>query len=349
MKALNKIRGSGLHSSLLPTVTALFDELLFPRRCPVCKDVLPFLPKPDRELASYLLKGGFWPDGARKGSEAASGPRPHTSLSRVPSHEQSSCLSFSQKGYHSFPESSGPLAYSLSSPISHTRHTPPPYLTEDLSLLNSLICPQCLSSIPFITSPVCKKCGRQLSKEHAETGLCPDCEKHIRLFAKNLSLISYDSLMRDIISDIKYRGRREFIKPLALLASARFWEDIAELKLDALIPVPVHKDRLKKRGFNQAELLARELGRLLNIDCRTDILRRGLSTKAQKELGYSKRVLNLQNAFHAKLPSGTLFERVMVVDDIYTTGGTLEACTEALLSCGVKTVYGLCICAGRDS
>ena len=123
----------------------------------------------------------------------------------------------------------------------------------------------------------------------------------------------------------------------------RWGKTISEMEADCLVPVPLHPTRYRKRGFNQAELLARELGALSGIPVRTDILFREKKTEAQKELTPDQRIRNLQKAFRAD-PEKADVSSVILVDDIYTTGSTAEACTRALKEAGVGKVYTACLC-----
>ena len=225
--------------------------------------------------------------------------------------------------------------------------------------LCSLICRECLPELSFAGPLCCEKCGRSLSSEGSRTAkhprLCADCQSHIRLFEKCYVLLDYAPLERDMLSDIKYRGKKGGLELFALLIFERLGNELRGLGAEALIPVPVHKERLRKRGYNQAALLAERLSDHLGIACREDILKRRINTRAQKELSYEDRILNLQDAFFTDItdPSASgntsrLPEAVILVDDIYTTGGTMEVCTEVLLRAGAKRVYGLCICAGRE-
>ena len=246
---------------------------------------------------------------------------------------------------------------SLGADILFPRHCPVcrevlpfPY---DLSSLSSLICEDCISELSFIGKKSCHKCGRSLNKEQPEDNskgplLCSGCQKHIRLFERNYSLLNYGQLERELMSDIKYHGRKQYIDVFSLLISLRFSEIIRSMAPDVVIPVPIHEKRMKKRGFNQAKLLGEGISRFTGVKCSDSLLLRILDTKAQKGLGYEGRILNLQNAVWADAYSCTGLGTVLVVDDIYTTGSTLEACTEALLKAGVKKVYGICICAGSD-
>lgn len=146
----------------------------------------------------------------------------------------------------------------------------------------------------------------------------------------------------------KYQHKKEYLQYFAAAAAETFGAELLARSIDALVPVPVHAERRRVRGYNQAEVLCRFLSpRLGEIPVVTDFLQRTKKTKAQKELGEHARVLNLQNAFCLK-HLYTDIKTVLLVDDIYTTGATLEACTEVLLQSGVQKVYGLCICAGND-
>lgn len=118
---------------------------------------------------------------------------------------------------------------------------------------------------------------------------------------------------------------------------------------DAIIPIPIHKNKYKKRGYNQAELLAKDLSVLLNLSYYPNILIRSVDTLPQKQFNPQARLNNLQKAFslnprYQKLLES--FSSVLLIDDIYTTGATMEACTRILLEGGVKKVYICSVCIG---
>ena len=112
------------------------------------------------------------------------------------------------------------------------------------------------------------------------------------------------------------------------------------------MPVPLHRSRRRIRGFNQAEELARELARETGIPLFTDVLLREKKTVAQKSLGADARIRNLAAAFRAEegLVRERKIRRVILVDDIYTTGSTLEACSQVLRAAGVEKVLCICLC-----
>ena len=117
---------------------------------------------------------------------------------------------------------------------------------------------------------------------------------------------------------------------------------------DMLLPVPVHKKRLQQRGYNQAELIAKELGVHAKIPVVTDWLCRQENTLPQKELSAQERFQNLQGAFAVKEAElYTNINCVIIIDDIYTTGSTIEACSQVMRKIGVQNIYFLCLCSGQ--
>ena len=253
-------------------------------------------------------------------------------------------------------------------------------------LLGSYVCPECLSDLTFIGSPYCQKCGKPLLHSHhsgvknAWTG-CADCRRKERAFRQCRCLLIYDETAQEIMADIKYHARQEYVWLMAALTAQRLGPWIRAVRPDAFVPVPIHPDRRVVRGYNQAELLAEALSEILaqtdpadsregqgregsdtgrsgggspdknkKIPVRNDLLIRIKKTEAQKELTAEARLLNLQNAFEAPedLRNWTQPPRLLLIDDIYTTGATLNACAEELLRAGASDVYGLCIAAGED-
>ena len=133
----------------------------------------------------------------------------------------------------------------------------------------------------------------------------------------------------------------DVIREMAL--AARYENQIRRMQVDVLVPVPVHPSRKRARGFNQAEVLAVCLGKRLGIPVEPGMLIRDKKTKPQKELSAADRLKNLSGAFRAgTIPEG--IKTVLLVDDIYTTGSTVEACARALRSAGVSRVYFVVIC-----
>lgn len=206
-----------------------------------------------------------------------------------------------------------------------------------------LICPSCFQKLSFVKSPACKKCGKEVLDDRIE--YCSDCARHSRSFQYGMALLNYNEAAARSMARIKYHNKREYLDFYAQAAAARYGKRIRKMNIDALIPVPIHPSKMRIRGFNQADILARKIGEILEIPVYSDCLKRSRKTEPQKNLSSRERFKNLEHAFLAeKVPLE--IHNVMLIDDIYTTGSTIEACTRALQKSGIKNVYFLAICIG---
>lgn len=187
------------------------------------------------------------------------------------------------------------------------------------------------------------KCGKELYS--AEIEYCRDCMKRRRPFEYGVSLLNYTGPMADSMAAVKYGNKREFLDFYAEETVRRLGRKLLDMKPDALIPVPVHRDRYRTRGFNQAEELAIRIGELIGIPVVSDKLLRTRKTEALKELTPSERQKNLETAFSCEeLPDW--IRNVILIDDIYTTGSTISACTKVLKDAGAEKVFFYSICVG---
>jgi ComF family protein len=152
--------------------------------------------------------------------------------------------------------------------------------------------------------------------------------------------------MRQSIARFKYGGRREYAAFYAEEILKRCAREMLLWQAEVLIPIPLHSSRRRKRGYNQAALLAREISKRCGIPVEEHLLYRVKKTKAQKELNDQERQTNLKHAFSVR--KGEIpYQTVILVDDIYTTGSTIDAAAAVLKENGIQTVYFLCICVGR--
>lgn len=209
------------------------------------------------------------------------------------------------------------------------------------------VCPGCYQSVTFVEQPYCYSCGKPLSAPEEE--YCYDCRHHPKSFTAGFALAVYDQITKPSLSAIKYHNRRQYLSFYVDETVRTYGSVFTSLHLDAVLPVPIHKKRRKQRGFNQAALFAAQLGRHLCIPVYDSVLIRKVNTLPQKNLSPEKRLENLQQAFalHPELKGQLPFERVLLVDDIYTTGATMEALTRILIAAGVKHVYIFSICIGK--
>ncbi|MDD6212244.1 MAG: ComF family protein [Clostridiales bacterium] len=220
-----------------------------------------------------------------------------------------------------------------------------PVCQEIVEPVGEKICPSCRKKISFICEPCCQKCGKPILKEEDEW--CYDCQQHVRTFDCGVSLMNYDKIGRRTMKAFKYQGRQEYADFYMEELFSRHGKELRGFRPDCIIPVPIHKSRRRKRGYNQAELLAKRLGKRLQIPVECDLLVRYRKTTAQKELNAQERQRNLEKALRVRfLPKG--MERVILVDDIYTTGSTAEACTRVLKKAGVGRVMVVTVCIGNN-
>ena len=207
-----------------------------------------------------------------------------------------------------------------------------------------LICPGCMTKLSWVRRPVCKKCGKEVLDETIE--YCYDCTRHKRSFDYGLSLINYDETASRSMARIKYNNRREYLDFYSEAMVRKMGKRIRFMAGDVLIPVPVHPSRRRERGFNQAEELAWRLSAKTGIPADQSILKRTRNTAPQKSLDPAGRLKNLEQAFTAgHLPPN--IRSVILVDDIYTTGSTIEACTRVLKKAGMEHVYFVTIFIGH--
>lgn len=218
---------------------------------------------------------------------------------------------------------------------------------EILKVGQENLCPACHGIPREVGEDCCVYCGKPVAEEEE---CCDDCRDSKRSFQYGRSALWYDAAMRQSISRFKYHGRQEYAGYYGAVLEEKFGDWIREVEPQALIPVPLHKKRYQKRGYNQAELIARELGRRCSVPVDGEYLFRKRETTPQKELSRGERQKNLRDAFYIGNVSGELckYKRcVIIIDDIYTTGSTVESCSHVLRTNGTDKVYFLCVCTGK--
>jgi ComF family protein len=202
------------------------------------------------------------------------------------------------------------------------------------------VCDLCWRSIRMLTAPVCEDCGDPLPTWRTISlplARCARCRRARRHLDRARAVGPYEGALRAIIVAFKYDGCRSLARPLA--AMMRDTSAIVLSGADAAIPVPLHRSRRVSRGFNQAADLAGHLG-LPTVSA----LRRTRATAPQAGLPAARRHNNVRNAFATTRAAGALRDRtVVLVDDVSTTGATLEACAQALKAGGVREVRGLTV------
>lgn len=220
-----------------------------------------------------------------------------------------------------------------------------PVCHDIVSVRGELICPQCRNLLNYVKDPYCIKCGKQM-KESSDR-YCSRCSKRSMEFTEGRAVFVYDDIMRKSIYRFKYGQRQEYAQFYANEIYIRYRVKIEEWNPDVIIPIPLHKSKLKKRGYNQAYLIAKQLSILTNIPVDNKLLSREKKTQIQKNLGVGERESNLKNAF--KISANRVqYLSAMLIDDIYTTGATFCSASNTLKSCGITCIYCISLSIGLD-
>lgn len=199
---------------------------------------------------------------------------------------------------------------------------------------SDVLCRPCFEALPRVTPPVCGRCGMQTA---FEVYGCDACRNVDFSFDGARAPLRYEGVGEELVHALKYRGYRPVVgKVMAPLMA----DTVAGERFDAVVPVPLHRLRLMKRGFNQAELMARDLARRIEAPL-SDKLRAVRGTRDQVELTAEERRRNVSGAFGVR---GSLDGRVLLVDDVFTTGATLNECASVLKQAGAKEVQAMTLC-----
>lgn len=208
------------------------------------------------------------------------------------------------------------------------------------------VCLSCAGKVDalFVREPKCLKCGKPV--RYKEQEYCYDCAHNHHYYDRGAALWLHKEPVTASVYRFKYRNQRFYAGFYASRMAAEYGALIRRWSPEAVIPVPLYKGRRRKRGYNQAEILADEVGKLLGIPVLKDLVERVQNTMPQKMLDNKKRKQNLRKAFAVRRrPAG--IRKVLVIDDIYTTGATIDAVARVLKAAGVQKVYFLTISIGQ--
>lgn len=196
-------------------------------------------------------------------------------------------------------------------------------------------------ALRILAPPQCAACDEALS---VAAVFCPACARSVAPAetpsACALAAAAYGGAVAEAIVRLKYNGRTDLARPLAHLMAPL----VPRLgRVDIVVPVPLHRARLRERGYNQAALLARPLARRLNVPLAPFALERARETAPQASLAADERARNVATAFRCRRPSDVAHKRVLLVDDVRTTGATLDACAAAADAAGALSVQFLTV------
>lgn len=213
----------------------------------------------------------------------------------------------------------------------------------DSSINDTYICNSCLAKLEKINGSVCKICNKGLS-HNPYLIICDECIKNIRSFEVSKSPFYYKGTVKKLIHDYKYCNKTYYYKLFGYLL-VQFMKENDYTNFDYIMSVPLHKIKLRKRGYNQSKLLAKYIEKNFAISY-IDVLKRVNNTEKQSNLSKYARQKNLQNAFTLKNNKITKLieeKNILIIDDIFTTGTTINECSKILKFHGANKVYALTI------
>ena len=198
------------------------------------------------------------------------------------------------------------------------------------------ICSDCLAGIHPVVSPCCPRCVLPYPTEDGTDHFCEACLRASRSFEWVRAAGLYEGTLRQAVHHLKYHGAVDLDGPLGELLAATLEEADSRFRPDLLVPVPLHKSRLSERTYNQSLLLAKALGRKWRLPVAARLLLRVRATSPQQGLNVQLRRANMKGAFALRTPLAG--EKVLLIDDVLTTGATAAECSRILLEGGAGEV-----------
>ncbi|ADL11793.1 phosphoribosyltransferase [Acetohalobium arabaticum DSM 5501] len=221
------------------------------------------------------------------------------------------------------------------------------YCDEDNLVSDQIqLCRDCLERIDYITDNYCSKCGKLLD----EGPECSTCQEHKYYFDQARAAALYSGGLVDYIHQFKYQGEQILAKPLGRLLAVCGSNFYKQEEIDVIVPVPLAVEKFKSRGFNQAYLLALEVGKYFGLSVDNRVLQRAVDTVSQSKLSPEERRKNVSNIFYCEPDKLGVVEdkEILLIDDIYTTGATVNECAKVLLRAGAESVSALTLATGRQ-
>jgi ComF family protein len=206
------------------------------------------------------------------------------------------------------------------------------------------LCDKCVKAFKWATGGTCEKCGKAL---RGTGGLCADCAEVAHVFAKGFSCVEYNGC-KEMIHAFKYKDRPYYAESLAQIMADRVGGEAPGV--DLVTPVPMFHRKERRRGYNQADLLGKLFAVKLGITYEKNLLVRVRDTGAMSGIGAAAdRADNVRGAFKASPGGAAAGKTVMLVDDIYTTGSTVDACSLALMDAGARAVFFIALASSADA
>jgi ComF family protein len=204
------------------------------------------------------------------------------------------------------------------------------------------VCQQCWLAIDYVVPPLCVQCGQPFAAPPegiaSPTHRCGACITELPPYAQARAVGLYQGPLRDIIHAMKYQGVYGLVRPLAELLQAQFAWHWGSAAPEALVPIPLHRSKLRQREFDQALVLAAYVSAYTGVPLWADVLVRHRATVSQVGLTAVQRRHNVRGAFHLRTPHTCAGKAVLLIDDVYTTGATVRECARLLQQAGARWV-----------
>ena len=207
------------------------------------------------------------------------------------------------------------------------------------------LCEKCLYQVLFIGENACKTCGKQLNEQ--ECDYCR-CNIESRYFTSVLSACEYDGCVREKLLEFKFKGRKQLYKVFSAFIMEKL-KMTNEQKIDIIISVPLHFSKLRERGYNQSELIAKEIANQMKLPLYSNGLIKNKLTQNQSTLDKYGRSVNVRNAFEILNDKELKGKRILLVDDIITTGATVNECSKILKAAGAEEVVVATVATGKSN
>ncbi|MCD6168994.1 MAG: ComF family protein [Candidatus Latescibacteria bacterium] len=198
-----------------------------------------------------------------------------------------------------------------------------------------VVCEGCWGEVKPLQGPFCPNCGYPVKPGADE---CAMCQQRGWTFRQVGVLADFQPPVQQLIHLLKYKGKRSVGTRLGAMLSQALQGRPQWQRADLIIPVPLHRSRLRERGYNQSLLIAKALAERLQKPLRQELLVRRRNTRSQTKLNVAQRVENVSGAFQVKYPVEVREKRIILVDDVITTGATADACSRSLVNAGAKEV-----------
>lgn len=208
------------------------------------------------------------------------------------------------------------------------------------------ICRECIDKLKIVKEPKCQKCGKQLCTD--EKLFCKDCYSMKHIFDRGICIFEYLEELKEALYQFKYDNKRCHSDLFGYVGAKRYRKLLKQWKVERIVPIPMYSKKQQKRGYNQAEVFGQALAEYTGIPIDKKCIARVKETKPQKGLNKEERHRNLQKAFGVDVERVRGVKSVLLVDDIYTTGSTIDFCAKVLKAAGVEKVYFMCVAGGRD-